>query len=314
MRKKSDSRAMRRILSHMRRFNPAIEVIIFEEERILSDPVESWPQCDFLVAFHSDGFPLQKAVEYVRLRKPELLCDLDRQFDILDRRKILALLKYNNIPYPETLFAEKADDIVQNGDVLTFSVGGHKKHLRKPFIEKPISAEDHNVWLYYSTAAGGGIRKLFRKTAKKSSEFFKEEWKIRRDGLYIYQRVHESDDHADVKVYTVGSDFIYAESRKAPTVDGIVDRTAQGKEVRRPIQLSDKEAHVASKVALAMKQFVCGFDLLRADGESYVIDVNGWSFVKGNEEYYIQCGQILGEHIGNRWAQIVQTSAVERSS
>lgn len=48
------------------------------------------------------------------------------------------------------------------------------------------------------------------------------------------------------------------------------------------------------QVCLAFKQTVCGFDLLRANGKSYVCDVNGFSFVKNSMKYYDDCSKILG--------------------
>ena len=58
--------------------------------------------------------------------------------------------------------------------------------------------------------------------------------------------------------------------------------------------------HVVSNalvISLYEQQTVCGFDLLRANGKSYVCDVNGFSFVKNSQKYYDDCAQIMLEMI-----------------
>ncbi|VDM28767.1 unnamed protein product, partial [Toxocara canis] len=103
-------------------------------------------------------------------------------------------------------------------------------------------------------------------------------------------------------VYAVGPYYAHAEARKAPGLDGKVERDSHGKEVRYPVILSSKEKTIARKVVIAFGQTVCGFDLLRANGKSYVCDVNGFSFVKTSTKYYEDTAKILGNTILRRLA------------
>jgi len=172
--------------------------------------------------------------------------------------------------------------------------------INKPFVEKPVDADDHNIAIYYPSSAGGGCKKLFRKVGDRSSEFYPEINDVRRDGSYIYEEFIETQG-TDVKMYTVGPDYGHAEARKSPTVDGKVERNPDGKEVRFPVILTLREKEIARRIVLVFKQQVCGFDILRIqEGDSlvsYVCDVNGWSFVKNSRKYYDDCAQILTEHM-----------------
>jgi len=84
MEKKSQSRPMLEILERLRRFE-YIRTVVFEEQVILTKPIEEWPVCDCLISFHSKGFPLDKAVKYAELREPMVINDLYMQYSIMDR-------------------------------------------------------------------------------------------------------------------------------------------------------------------------------------------------------------------------------------
>lgn len=140
--------------------------------------------------------------------------------------------------------------------------------------------------------AGGGCKKLFRKVHDRSSEYCPDLHTVRRDGVYLYEEFM-STFGTDIKVYTVGQMFAHAEARRAPTLDGRVWRTPEGKEVRYPVILTEVEKIIAYRVVSHFDQTVCGFDILRTTNGPYVCDINGWSFVKGNKKYYRDCSHIL---------------------
>ncbi|XP_037278854.2 inositol hexakisphosphate and diphosphoinositol-pentakisphosphate kinase isoform X17 [Rhipicephalus microplus] len=296
MAKKSQSKPMKEILTRLEEFE-YIKTVVFPEEVILNEPVEEWPLCDCLVSFHSKGFPLNKAIEYSELRNPFIVNDLFMQYDIQDRRKVYSILEGAGIELPRyaVLDRESADErqreLVEGEDHV--EVNGVT--FNKPFVEKPISAEDHNIYIYYPTSAGGGSQRLFRKIGSRSSVYSPES-RVRKTGSFIYEEFMPTDG-TDVKVYTVGPDYAHAEARKSPALDGKVERDKEGKEVRYPVILTNTEKLIARKVCLAFKQTVCGFDLLRANGKSYVCDVNGFSFVKNSMKYYDDCAKILGNMI-----------------
>eukprot|EP00835_Amoeboradix_gromovi_P003228 NODE_205_length_14851_cov_0.317584.p1 type:complete len:962 gc:universal NODE_205_length_14851_cov_0.317584:4642-1757(-) len=321
---KARSKPMNNIL---RRLLETFEVVLFGEQLILEEPIQNWPTCDFLISFFSTGFPLDKVINYMELVKPFSVNDLVLQKVLWDRRLVLSILDYQNVKTPKRLVVNRDDGPVVSDQVKssvlkysgldldsinfrdyhsehctmgvaikqldydTISING--RCLTKPFAEKPVDSEDHNLIIYFSLAQGGGARKLFRKIGNKSSEYVADLWEIRSDRAYIYEEFLNANSSVDIKVYTIGKNMSHAETRKSPVVDGIVRRNPDGKELRYVTQLSNEESDMARKISATFGQRICGFDILRVDGDSYVIDVNGWSFVKGSDTYYNKCAAFL---------------------
>jgi len=328
---KARSKPSRNILNRLVGKDGDFKVIIFGDKVILDENVENWPVCDFLISFFSDGFPLEKAIAYAKLRKPFCVNDLPMQTVLWDRRMCLRILDKLEVPSPRRLavnrdggpvllstdIADRVEsltglrldgsedgrgggeeppvDVHMEDDNDTLVVDGQR--LSKPFVEKPVSGEDHNINIYYPKSQGGGGRRLFRKINNKSSE--KDETltiprAILEPGVsYIYEQFLKVENAEDVKAYTVGTEYCHAETRKSPVVDGVVKRNPNGKEIRYVTPLTKEEQVMAAKIAKGFGQAVCGFDLLRVDKESFVIDVNGWSFVKDNNEYYDRSAAVL---------------------
>ncbi|KAL8826875.1 MAG: hypothetical protein Q9191_003526 [Dirinaria sp. TL-2023a] len=329
---KARSKPSRNILTRLQA-NGDFEVVVFGDKVILDEDVENWPICDFLISFFSDGFPLDKAIAYDKLRKPFAINDLPMQKVLWDRRICLRILDSRGVPTPDRVevnrdggptleSADLADHLYQLSSVklegpedgtggglpkagkVTLSDDGDTllvdgMAIKKPFVEKPVSGEDHNIRIYFphDHPQGGGGRKLFRKIGNKSSEWdpglIVPRAVFEEGSSYIYEKFLRVDNADDVKAYTVGPNYCHAETRVSPVFDGLVRRNTHGKEIRYITSLTKEESLMATKIANSFGQRICGFDLLRVGAKSFVIDVNGWSFVKDNTEYYDTCARIL---------------------
>ena len=320
MEKKTQSISMKNILKLIKEQDPLIEIIIFSTDIIFNKNIENWPIIDVFLCFFSEGFPLTKAEAYVELRKPYLINDVKKQKLLWDRQIIYKNLKKYKIPVAEHVFVDyspfkdpnKEIDIKTSGKYFKKNNSQNSKEeneinevkefdnyiiingktLNKPIVEKPRNSENHDIRIYYPMKEGGGTKYLFRKIKNTSSKFLKNKNGIRKKGNFIYEKFLQSDGF-DIKVYAIGTDYFHSEARKSPIVDGKVERRKDGRECRYQVNLTPYEKSICRKIVMIFDQQVCGFDIIRSNEKSFVCDVNGWSFVKGNKKYTQDCAFLL---------------------
>ena len=227
--------------------------------------------------------------EYNGGNKPKApnLDNIDLDESKIDLRNSIKLEEVEKIITKNEKGEEIINELVEYDEYIVYN----GKKITKPFVEKPKNGDDHNIYIYYPMNHGGGQTRLFRKHKDLSSLYYPNINKIRRDKSYLYEEYLQTDGF-DIKVYTVGENYAHAEERKSPSLDGKVERS-KGKEVRYPVNLTPAEKKIARKIVQIFKQNICGFDILRSKGVSYVCDVNGWSFVKGNRKYFQDCAILL---------------------
>ena len=66
---------MRNILHFLSR-SEQLNIVVFSDRVILDVPIEQWPPCNALIAYHSGNFPTRKVQQYADMHKPAVLNSL----------------------------------------------------------------------------------------------------------------------------------------------------------------------------------------------------------------------------------------------
>ena len=303
MEKKTKGKSFRKILDELDKYGD-MEFIVMTDKQIQEDPIDQWPVFDALITFYADGYPTDKVIEYVKKVNPILVNDPERHKWIFNRGKIYEVCDEFQIPSPKHIIVDTSkENVTEELDYIEY----RGVRLDKPFVEKPLDSERHDIRIMYNSRDGGGCTQIFRRVFEEDGKAKNSErndnGKIRRDGVFVFEEFIVQKDPVDIKVYAV-DDYAYAEMRKPPGEDGKPVLDEFGREVRVKVDLTDDEKLAARKITKEFGQTVCGFDILRREtGGFAVIDINGWSFVKskiGGEDFPI-CAKIVHEKIIAEW-------------
>ena len=106
---------MQKILKNIKKFEE-FKLVNFTEDLIFCKEIENWPIVESMIVFFSKGFPFNKVLDYIKLRKPFLVNDFESQKIFWDRREVAKKLKEFNIPTPESIIIDRGEIIDNDGD------------------------------------------------------------------------------------------------------------------------------------------------------------------------------------------------------
>lgn len=74
------------------------EICMWNNDMLMNQPIDGWFKVDVLLAFYSNGFPLDKVIAYVKLVKPDCINELDSQKILWERTQVNEKLRAAGIP------------------------------------------------------------------------------------------------------------------------------------------------------------------------------------------------------------------------
>lgn len=203
MEKKINSKHMQNILKEIEKFSE-FEIIIFTNNIIFNKEVQDWPIVKSMIIFFSNGFPYEKGLNYVKLRKPFLINDFENQKLFWDRRVVFKILEENKLPIPKYFILNRGETI--NNDFNKISKQNLKdtdneiQHMINKYANTKLVSNNYynNSSCYHSEETCNnfnfGDKKCFlNETNKNFEDNFKEKMHYDYEG----NKVIEHEDHLE---------------------------------------------------------------------------------------------------------------------
>lgn len=315
--KKFKSKGLPLLFEKLVERQPHIKVTLLTDGQILEDDVETWPKCDAFMFFYAPGFPMKKACRYIEKYQPYLVNKVN--FTKVPRNRDTLFKDIESIPevfIPKSITCNRTKNplvtVTENGNQLVISnkIEGSNEIINRPFVEKGLGVEEHDVRIYHKDQLKSCVR-MQRVKGLVSVDKFEDCGGARglKSGDWVYQQFLENA--LEIKVYTAGFDYVHAETRNS-SENSILEgkeiaRSPDGKEIRDMALLSGKEKLMVRKIQERLEQPFMGIDILRCESGSFVIDINS---VKFDETFKTNMIRKRGSALGN---SEVEHSEVENS-